>query len=781
MAASYSPDSKFVSMRNAVSVIGLLMWFVGQAGAQLLLEDDRVVIGNEVNVNSTDLDFSPAYYRDGVVFVTTHVDELKYKVEDERISTNIMKLYQAYRSFNGVLFEPQIFYRELSSGYHEGPVTFDTGYTKIYFTRNDETDPKRRRRKTLRRLRIYTADLVGDEWTGERLVDFNDDNSNTAHPALAPDGQRLVFASDRDGGYGGMDLWAVDKIGDEWGEPYNLGAAINTDGNDVFPSLHADGTLYFASTTESPDDEEGHLDVYYSRQSGGTWGTGVCLGPPFNSDDDDFGLIVGPDNKKGYFSSNRPGGLGGDDIYSFQIITEREGGPLDLTLDVSNAETGEPIGGAEVKYLNTNDISLARALADGLVSTDEDGVALSGGSSAVTDDSGRRTLRVNAGDFLVSIGRDGYATKQLPISLTQGDLVVPVALEPVKSCANLSVVVLDEATLQPVRDVRVRFSGQGSGSQIDVSTTEQGEAAACLPCDDIYGISGVLGARRTGPGSFDTRGGECARADRTKLTLYLKRGGGVAARPDNALVEGTVLQLPSVYYRYGRWQLSADALSDLNHLGLLMERYPGMRVEIGSHTDARSGRAFNQQLSDRRAAEVKRYLVEELGIGSQRIAARGYGESRVRNRCVDGVRCSEAEHLRNRRTEVTITYVDRPAAVPVAWQAAARQSTEPSTREGTASRASAVASPPVTRSSTGGPSKYWVVAGTFQTDANARRQKAKLEELGYAGVSLTSFDGQAQAVVAGQFSTLAAASEFSRALSEAHRIGAYVRKVRVGP
>ena len=763
------------------------------ARAQLLLEDDRVIVGNEVNVNSTDLDFSPAYYRDGVVYVTTHVEDGRYRVEDERINTNIMKLGRAYRSFSGVLSDAEPFYSELSSTLHEGPVTFDTTYTRIYFTRNDESGDRRRRRRNLRRLRIYTAELVDDEWVGERQVDFNAPSANTAHPALAPDGSLLVFSSDRDGGYGGMDLWGVECAGDDWGEPFNLGAAVNTDGNDVFPFLHEDGTLYFASTTEDPDDEEGHLDIYYSRRAGGTWGRGVSLGPPFNSDDDDFGLIVAPDNKQGYFSSDRAGGLGGDDIYSFQILTEREGGPLDLIVDVTDAATGAPIEGATVTYLNTADVSLARALSEGLITPDDEtGIRLTGGNAARTNGAGRRQMRVSAGDFLLAVEREGYGPVQVPLTLDRGDLTLPIALEPRRGCVDLTIFVLEEATLRPVPGARVRLAGQTTGSQRDLATGDEGGVTYCVPCDEVYGIAATLGGRRATPASFDARGAACAAGGATTLTVYL--GGaagsrGTGAEAGNPLVVGSVIQLPSVYYPFNRWELSTAARNDLNYLAALLNRYPGMRIELGSHTDAQGSRAYNTQLSQRRATEAKRYLVQEAGIAAPRITAIGYGESRPRNRCVDGVRCSGREHRENRRTEIEITFVEDPVAIPATLREAAgrgfedREFTSAPSRSGRGgSEGRGPGSPARAVPTSAGGKRYWVVAGTFGEDRNAVRRQRELEALGYVGADVVSFDGDVtRAVVAGRFAGLAEAAQFSRALKEAHRIPAYVRRVDAAP
>ncbi len=749
----------------------MLMAAAAALPAQLPLDNERVIVSNALNINTDKLDFSPSYFRDGIVYVSSNVEDLRYKIEDVGTGTNIMKLWKASRSLNGALFDPQPFYEELNSSLHEGPVTFDSSYTQIFFTRNDNARRSRKLRKSLRQLNIYTADLVAGQWRNEREVPFNDARANDAHPTLSSDGQLLIFASDRDGGVGGMDLWAVAKQGNVWGKPHNLGPDINTRENDVFPFLHSDGTLYFSSTTTSASAKQANLDIYYSRQTNSRWSSGTNLSPPFNTDQDDYGLIVGADNLRGYFSSDRPGGLGSDDIYSFEIIPKTGDGPLNLTVQVSNARTGEALAGATLSYIYTGDISLAGALQQGLVKGSADvGLQLVGGKSATTDAAGKRTLKLASGDYMLSIESKGYASIQVPLSLAASDLTLPIALEPQTSCSNLQVVVLDEVSLNPVPGARVRFSAQLAGSETDLSTDEQGVANFCAPCEDIFGITATLGSQLSSPAAYDTRGSACTSAASTTMTLYLRSAGSFIPA-DNPLVEGTVIQLPSVYYPLDRWELSVGARSDLNHLAIILDRYPGMQIELGSHTDALGPRQYNAELSQRRATEAKRYLVQEAGIDASRISAIGFGESQPRNRCTDGVHCSPAEYRENRRTEIRITHVDNPVSITAALQEAAARGIS-----GTYTQELRPAAPRRLSSTSTG--SYWVVAGTFQENRNATRRQAELEQLGYSGVTIVSFENvNAKAVVVGKFTQLAEAAQFTRALKEAHRIAAYVRRV----
>jgi hypothetical protein len=131
------------------------------------------------------------------------------------------------------------------------------------------------------------------------------------------DGDKLIFASNRPGGLGGMDLYVSYKLGTLWSEPVNLGPKVNTAGNEVFPFIHADNTLYFASNGHGG---KGGLDLFQIKLENGDWGRLDPLPAPFNTPEDDFGMIVDLNKINGYFSSSGNFGAGKDDIFSFGLI-----------------------------------------------------------------------------------------------------------------------------------------------------------------------------------------------------------------------------------------------------------------------------------------------------------------------------------------------------------------------------------------------------------------------------------------------------------------------------
>ena len=159
-----------------------------------------------------------------------------------------MGLFYAKRNDNDDLHKAEEFSLDLNTKFHEGPVCFSKNGERIYFTRNHFNKNKRVDNKDgIMRLQIYTASKEGNDWGEPYELPFNTKEFEEAHPAISPDGKFLYFASDRTGGKGGMDLYVSEFKDGKWGDPKNLGDQINTPGNEVFPFVHDDGTMYFAS------------------------------------------------------------------------------------------------------------------------------------------------------------------------------------------------------------------------------------------------------------------------------------------------------------------------------------------------------------------------------------------------------------------------------------------------------------------------------------------------------------------------------------------------------
>ena len=282
-------------------------------------EKSKVKINNLRLVNSKALDFSPAYFKEDLVFVSNNVISDKKKVFDKNMKQASMSLFITKKERSGYFRKPELFDTAFMSKVHDGPITYDSQNEVIYFTRNDnEHDGKKPRyvNKT-NYMKIYASTFNSENWSTPELMPFNDEKSDACHPTISLDGEKLYFASNRPGGLGGMDLYMCKMADGAWSEPINLGAAVNSAANEVFPFIHEDGTLYFSSNKPKG---LGGLDIYYTRIDNlGNFIKPISMGKPFNTDKDDFGFIVDKDNKTGFLSSDRMGGMGGDDIYNFSI------------------------------------------------------------------------------------------------------------------------------------------------------------------------------------------------------------------------------------------------------------------------------------------------------------------------------------------------------------------------------------------------------------------------------------------------------------------------------
>ena len=201
---------------------------------------------------------------------------------------------------------------------HEGLVTITNDGKTMYFTRNNVNKKEKRRynKSGSSNLKLYKATKVDSTWTNIEELPFNNENFDFTAPTLTPDNKTLIFSSNMDTGYGQTDLYKV-AINDDgtFGEPINLGPKINTEGNEKFPFVAKDSTLYFSSDANI---NLGLLDIFESNILKTSTNIEVKnLGAPFNSSFDDFCYFIDTETNTGYFSSNREGGQGGDDIYAF--------------------------------------------------------------------------------------------------------------------------------------------------------------------------------------------------------------------------------------------------------------------------------------------------------------------------------------------------------------------------------------------------------------------------------------------------------------------------------
>ena len=325
-------------------------------------------------------------------------------------------LYAAEIADDGTPGAPLKFTKILNSKLNESTPAFTKDGKTMFFTRNNYTNGKRGKDVTQATLlKIYKASFINGEWDDVTELPFNNSEYSVAHPALSPDEKTLYFASDMPGTVGASDLFKVQIMGDgTYGIPMNLGKTINTAGRETFPHVTDDGELYFA-TDGHPG--LGGLDVFVTKINGeNSYSQPVNIGKPVNEQMDDFAFMINTKSRIGYFTSNREGGQGFDDIYKFKetkkLICEQS-----LEGVVTDESTGEILSGAQLTLLDGKFTELKKVNAD---SNGKYNFAVSCGETYYT-----RTSKAayETSETKLSVAKESGVTK-LPIQLLKK--IIPV-------------------------------------------------------------------------------------------------------------------------------------------------------------------------------------------------------------------------------------------------------------------------------------------------------------------------------------------------------------------
>jgi hypothetical protein len=275
-------------------------------------------------VNSEFSDFGPSFYDKSVIFASSRKRNI---LKANRTGDSFLDFYVAPYGGKPELGEPVLFRSALNTPLHEANACFSADGKQMFFTRNHVTKgPDSDKEGTFVQLALYSSTLVEGKWTNEELLPFNDSKYSFGHPALSADGKKLYFVSNMPGGFGSTDIYVVEKSGNGWGKPENLGQDINTKGNEMFPWVDANGILYFASNGRGG---LGALDIFFVNPDRDVVGNPENVGAPVNSPYDDFGFVFDDENGVGFFTSNRLGGKGDDDLYAVSKLIRWEGQVLD--------------------------------------------------------------------------------------------------------------------------------------------------------------------------------------------------------------------------------------------------------------------------------------------------------------------------------------------------------------------------------------------------------------------------------------------------------------------
>ncbi|WP_264523796.1 OmpA family protein [Flavobacterium sp. N502536] len=365
----------------------------------------------DAGINSRYSDYGSSFLDNKLVFASARDTGGVAKVKFKWTNKSFTNIYSAELNADGSVGTPKRFENKINSKFNESTPVFTKDGLTMYFTRNNFLNgTKGTDDKKVTLLKLYKASFIEGKWTNIVELPFNSDQYSVAHPALSIDEKKLYFASDMPGTFGQSDLYSVTINTDgSFGKPENLGAAINTEGRETFPFISGDNELYFASDGRPG---LGGLDVFVSTiKKDLTFSEVQNVGAPINTKLDDFGFIIDNKSRTGFFSSNRDGGHGYDDVYRF---SETRKLPCEEILSgtVIDAETNLVLENAKVNLLD-NQLQII--------------------GEVITGADGKYSFKVNCNkEYFVRAARQDYDTNELPKAIDKTSLTLPLKRTPQK-------------------------------------------------------------------------------------------------------------------------------------------------------------------------------------------------------------------------------------------------------------------------------------------------------------------------------------------------------------
>ncbi len=586
--------------------------------ANKIMRDSAIYTITNSSINTPASDFAPGFFAGGkVVFSsaqgsTTSNERLYNWTQQPYLNLHTCDIDKDSTLKNAAMIEDKV-----NSRYHEGTVSYDPSENMIYFTRNNTLRGNlKKSRKGKLNIGIYSAKYTTAEQKFENLTPFQYNNKeySVGNPALNRSRNRIYFVSNMPGGKGGTDIYYCDKTAEIWGVPVNAGSKINTSGDEMFPFLVGDSTLYFSSNGHLC---LGGLDVFYTNPFDTTAAKNV--GYPANSHYDDLSMICYQEETVGYFSSNRKNGKGDDDIYVFKIHP-----PTDVIVTgiVRDLQTLQPLPNTMVTV------------------TEEDGSVI----QVLTNERGEYNIKVPYKPVVILEG------------IKQGYMPTTVQAKTDPRSAYLENVEIKMQKIDYMTTGKALYdkdSAPAVGTLVELFEIANGDTTKL---DSV-----IIG--KTGTYMFPLM------KNKNYLTVATKEGYSRLTQkiatndPNNKvhsrefrlfkLEKGTTVRLDNIYYDYNSDVITASAGKELDKLAIILNDNPTMRIELSSHSDSRGSDDYNLKLSDRRAKSAVNYVAGK-GINASRMVAKGYGEQKVLNRCKNDVQCTDEEHGFNRRTEFTI-------------------------------------------------------------------------------------------------------------------------------
>jgi outer membrane protein OmpA-like peptidoglycan-associated protein len=581
-------------------------------------------------------DYAAFPYKKGILFTSNEYDHGFINRTYNRTNQNFTDIafYDPNASTEKAKFYQKAFWIDLfyknqwrdikRTKSHDGPISFNQDYTMAFITSNEQqTDEEDRVKFSKLKLRVFK--LEGSNWN-EIAFPFNSSNFSNGHASMDTLGN-IYFASDRPGSMPknfvyadssklkiidtiySSDIYKTSYIDGEWTEPVNLGATINTNNEELFPFISSKGILYFSSNGWPG---MGGLDIFSSELANTA---PEHIGNPVNSNADDFAYYVNETSGKGFISSNRVDWI--DQIYAFTKPVFK----AELVAQLKTCK-GAPMKNKTVQIVDLTK-NIASAIKTDAQGRTEEPYNLEKGRKYkiyyVGDDVNKAdsTFFTASADGEFEVKLTSYYKKNVTKLVAQNEKGLP--LENVM----MNLYKHDGTVLKYLTPANGSYSWRNEGTNLIDSVKMN-----LINHDD---------GRLSIPVKFD---GNCI--DTVALPVVMTTNSG-----------DDFIRLDLILYNLDKYSLRPESKVELDKLVKYMMSHSELMVELSSHTDSRASTKYNNTLSENRSKSCVKYIISK-GIPKERIIAKGYGESKLVNKCMDKVRCSEAEHQANRRTELKL-------------------------------------------------------------------------------------------------------------------------------
>lgn len=614
---------------------------------RLLINSDDPVMGIT--------NFSPTEY------LVSAIDLERLRDKKGSDFLNYLDVYKVNITPDAELTDPKRLDKNVNSKLHDGPATYCAKDQTLYITRNNESKGKDILDKT---LKIYASKWNGKNWSPAVELQFNSDSYSNGHPSLTKDGAFLYFVSDRPGGVGGTDIYVSQRLGETWSEPINLGPGVNTEGNEMFPFISADGALFYSSDGHAG---LGGMDIFVSLARNGVWQKPENLGAPVNSTSDDFGLLYDKGLDQGFFVSSRSG-RGNDDLFFYNHVQ------IERTLLAGYLKTNVPklsLAGERIRINTINTGMVAEQRLD--------------------ENEGFKITAEPGDSIAVYMMNEEYFDTTVPV-LTK--VIDDPILDPYISLGTQNV------NMTKIPNFTGRLSDHSSGGLVDAkSKLTGGEASSTLNAEHtatatkieedtqalaaakekeekvkkaaaietnyknaIAEANNLMGLKKYDEAKAkynealalkpkdDLATAKVREADRLKEDA---NAGRISFNDAESIIDLNELQIDNIQFEYNKSYIRDIDKEKLEKVVELMRTNKNTKLLIKAYCDSRGSMTYNQSLSMNRAMAVQGYLIQK-GITRDRIQSEWYGEQRPLNGCEDNIPCTEEQYEVNRRAEFKI-------------------------------------------------------------------------------------------------------------------------------